>query len=32
VHRYTTDPANGFKLTAAGEVKAGETPCQIELQ
>jgi methylamine dehydrogenase heavy chain len=32
VHRYTTDPANGFRLTAAGEVKAGETPCQIELQ
>ena len=32
VHRYTSDPANGFRLTTAGEVKAGETPCQIELQ
>jgi methylamine dehydrogenase heavy chain len=32
VHRYTTDPAGGFKLAPAGEVKAGEVPIQLELQ
>jgi methylamine dehydrogenase heavy chain len=32
LHRYTSDPANGFKLTPAGEAKAGETPSLIEMQ
>ena len=32
LHRYTSDPANGFKLTPAGEAKAGETPTLIEMQ
>ncbi|MGE4246761.1 MAG: amine dehydrogenase large subunit [Parvibaculaceae bacterium] len=30
--RYTADPAAAFKLTAAGQVKAGELPLQVELQ
>jgi len=32
VIRYTSDPAKGFALTAAGEAKAGELPLQLELQ
>lgn len=30
--RYTADPAAGYKLTAAGQVKSGELPLQVELQ
>jgi methylamine dehydrogenase heavy chain len=32
VHRYTSDPGNGFALTEAGSVKAGELPIQLETQ
>jgi methylamine dehydrogenase heavy chain len=32
VHRYTTDPASGYALTADGEAAAGEAPIQIETQ
>lgn len=32
VHRYTSDPANGFALTPAGEQAAGEAPIQLETQ
>lgn len=30
--RYTTDPANGYAATPAGERKVGEAPIQVNLQ
>lgn len=32
VVRYTTDPAKGYQLTAAGEAKGGAAPLQLETQ